>query len=722
MPLPPSLGAHFDTSPTPMWVHDVETMRVLYVNDAALRRYGWSREALIGRHIADLHPASQQALLERKQAAARAWRSTLGVFEHRHRNGDSLLAYVAAVTLTLDGCLARLVVAHDISDHQRAVRLLAEEAQRYHSLFASHPDAVYSFDREGRFTSANAATARLVGAPVADLLFGPFEPLVEEADRARGRAHFAAALGGAPQHFEMAIVSTADERVPLDVLNVPITVDGETVGVFGIARDLRPQRAAEHAIREQARLLDAVDQAVVAADAAGHVTYWNAAAERIYGWSSADALGRPVLALTVAEPAEDGARAILEASVGGRCWSGECVARRRDGTRFPAQVTASPVIADDGRIVGVVTVSSDISVRRQRLEELRRAHAMLEALVEGSTMAIVGVDVRGDVTVWNAAAERLFGWSAAEIVGRRYPLRPPVGMEVEGSLFRAILAGERVLVDEQLVRLRRDGTPVELSVSNSVLRDERGTVTGIVGFYADITERRHLEAQLRQSQKLEAIGQLAGGVAHDFNNILTVIAANAQFASEELAEEHPAREMVSEIAEAVARGAGLTRQLLAFSRRQVLQPRVIDVGTVARGVERMLRRLIREHVALEVQLAPESMPVWADPGQLEQVLVNLATNAQDAMPEGGTITISAEHVTLGADEARERPGFREGAFVRITVADTGVGMDDDTRLRAFEPFFTTKGLGKGTGLGLSTVFGIVTQSGGIVHLDSRPAA
>jgi signal transduction histidine kinase len=278
---------------------------------------------------------------------------------------------------------------------------------------------------------------------------------------------------------------------------------------------------------------------------------------------------------------------------------------------------------------------------------------------------------------------------------------------------RGALAGRQL----ELRGLRADGTdfPLELTVAR-IGADSRAALTG---FFRDITERRALEEQLRQSQKLEAIGRLAGGVAHDFNNILMSIMGAADLMLMQLAPDDAARDEATEIKQSVDRGAGLTRQLLAFSRRQATRPRLFALGDVVRGMDTMLRRLIGPEIDFQIVRGAAVM-VHADPAQIEQVILNLVINARDAMPEGGDLTISVDEVELDEAAAVLNAEGRTGRYARLTVADTGTGMDEQTRARLFEPFFTTKEQGKGTGLGLSIVYGIVRQATGYVAVASEP--
>jgi two-component system, cell cycle sensor histidine kinase and response regulator CckA len=293
----------------------------------------------------------------------------------------------------------------------------------------------------------------------------------------------------------------------------------------------------------------------------------------------------------------------------------------------------------------------------------------------------------------------------------------------ERARFVAELRTCRRLVGFESTLRRRDGRLVSASENAVGTFNERGELTKITGFLVDRSAERNLEEQLRQAQRLEAVGQLAGGIAHDFNNLLTVIIGCAELIRRDVPPPAgPEPDPLDELSKAARRAAMLTQQLLAFSRRQVLQPRELDVNEALRHVHSMLRRLIRDDIVLIVDLDARADRIRVDPGQLDQVVMNLVMNAGDAMPAGGTVTVTTTNVTLGEDDVAQHPYIRPGRYVSLSVADTGVGMDEATRARAFEPFFTTKPVGKGTGLGLSTVYGIVKQSGGYVWVTSDPGA
>jgi two-component system, cell cycle sensor histidine kinase and response regulator CckA len=351
------------------------------------------------------------------------------------------------------------------------------------------------------------------------------------------------------------------------------------------------------------------------------------------------------------------------------------------------------------------------------------AKARFLSVAQAASDAIVGADARGAISSWNQGAEIMFGYSAESIIGRsltsllpeRYSERFGPGLKEEakvkeGRVNSAIVAG--------IEGLRRDGAefPVELSLSSW---EDGGSVSYSI-VIRDTTERKRLEAQLRQAAKMEAVGQLAGGVAHDFNNLLTVINCHVEMLREDSKDSPTQLEDINEIGEAAKRAESLTRQLLGFSRKQIQQPKVLDLNESIKGMEKMLRRLVTEDIDLVVKPMPIAAHVCADAGQLDQLLMNLVVNASDAMPQGGTLTVEVTRVELEEPYFRER-GVRPvvGSYVGLFVSDTGVGMDAGTQSRIFEPFFTTKGVGKGTGLGLATVYGIVKQSGGFIWVYSE---
>jgi PAS domain S-box-containing protein len=353
--------------------------------------------------------------------------------------------------------------------------------------------------------------------------------------------------------------------------------------------------------------------------------------------------------------------------------------------------------------------------RKQDEEALRATTQTLQALVQAAPVGINIIDLEGEVRLWNPAAERILGWTEAETLGRPLPWPDPVAT---GGL--ATAAAGRSFHGRSSTCRRKDGALIEMSLSAAPLRNSQDTVFGTVIMLMDLTEQKQLEERLRQAQKMEAVGQLAGGVAHDFNNLLTVITGYTEILLGNLKPVDQVLEFLRQIKQAGDRAAALTRQLLAFGRKQTLQIQVLDLNALVHNLEKMLRRLIGEDIEIVIEPDPLLGKVKVDPVQIEQVLLNLAVNARDAMPQGGTLTITTANVALDEAWGQSRPEVVPGPYVQLTVRDTGCGMNNEVKARIFEPFFTTKEVGKGTGLGLATVYGIVKQSGGHIEVDSKP--
>jgi PAS domain S-box-containing protein len=604
------------------------------------------------------------------------------------------------------------------------------------------PGIFYMFDERGRYVRWNARFEEAVGFhgdevlskhPL-DFFEGPDRELIEQ----RIGKVFADGVGDA----EADLLHRSGRRTPFYFTGVR-TVIGGKVYLAGTGVDLSAVRLAERARARaeawQRTMLDSAELAIVSTDTAGVIQSYNKAAERLFGHTAEEMIGvrTPVI---VHLPEELAARAaalsvelgravspdfdvfVAEARQGERTereWT--CV--RKDGSRFPARVSVTPMVGAGGECVGYLGVVVDLTEQRRRETLMRLQSAALEAAAD----AILIADARGVVEWVNPAFSRLTGRTREDAVGRplralRSGLQPETFYDAQwaaisrGEVWRAEVVGRRP--DASLYHAQQTITP---------LRDASGALTHFVLTEQDVSERKRaeldkwkLEEQLRVSEKLRAVGSLAGGIAHDFNNLLGVILTYAEVAMDGLPPDAPLRDDLAHILSAGARAAELTRQLLAFSRKQVLRVESVSLNQVVTGLEKMLRRLLGEHIELRTDLAPGLGTTRADPGQLEQVLVNLAVNARDAMPTGGRLTITTREVDADAARGLALPGLAPGAYVRLTVADTGVGMDAATRQRIFEPFFTTKEQGKGTGLGLSTVHGIVEQSGGCVDVTSEP--
>ena len=492
------------------------------------------------------------------------------------------------------------------------------------------------------------------------------------------------------------------------------------------ALDLRRARAeqarAEEARRQGEERFRALIEhgadvvALVAPD--GTLLFASHSIERLLGFTPAELVGRPAFERVHPDdlPRINAALRDIVARPGTPAGL-ELRWRHKDGSWRHIDAVAVDRLAEPA--VGAIVVNfRDVSERRTAEAALRESEERYRTLVEGVRDIIFALSPEGTIASLNPAFETIAGWRREEWVGQPFerlvhPEDLPLALELLGRVVR----GELRPASQFRVRTAKGDYRVGEFSATSQLHE--GRLIGILGIGRDVTERVQLEQQLRQAQKMEAVGRLAGGIAHDFNNILTAITGYADLLLEDLAASDPRRQDADEIHKAADRAAGLTRQLLAFSRQQVLQPTVLEVTKLVSDLEKMLRRLLGEDVELRTRLAPTTGRVKADPGQLEQVVMNLAVNARDAMPTGGKLTLETANVDLDEAYAADHYPARAGPFVMLAVSDTGIGMSEETQAHMFEPFFTTKEKGKGTGLGLATVYGIIKQSGGFIWVYSE---
>jgi len=451
----------------------------------------------------------------------------------------------------------------------------------------------------------------------------------------------------------------------------------------------------------------------------GRILQANRAAEVMYGWTRDE-----LLSMHAADVRASGTRDALRHDMETAAARGSLLVETRhrhvDGSEFPVEVNIGRVKVGDETVF--LSIVRDITDRKRAAEDLAKSEIYFRSLIENSLDVTAVLDPDGCVRYASPSVERIFGYKPEEFAGRSvFKLIHQEDRANAEVKFRRVFTEETPFEDLEFRIRHRDGSWRIHSAVGKLLPKETG-LRGLILNVRDLTESKQLESQLRQAQKMEAVGRLAGGVAHDFNNLLTVIQGYAELLGASLANDPERRESVVEIVKAAERAAALTRQLLAFSRRQVLEMRVLDLGAVVADTEKMLRRLIGEDVEVVVVKPATLGRVKADPGQLEQVLVNLAVNSRDAMPGGGRLTLELADVTLDAPFTTSHDSIPPGRYVVGAVRDTGSGMDAETLGHLFEPFFTTKEKGKGTGLGLATVFGIVKQSGGYVDVASAPGA
>jgi two-component system, cell cycle sensor histidine kinase and response regulator CckA len=696
-----------------------QSAAIVLVNAQAENLFGYRRDELIGRSADILiseHFRGQHSDQRSRFLAGPTERPTvvgLELFGLR-KDGTEFPAEIRLSPLdTRKGVFVSSAI-RDITDRRRT----EEDLRRLASIVACSDDAIVGKTTEGIITSWNRGAERIFGYSAPEAIGQPVVMLVP-VDRRDEVPRMLECLkrGEFIDHFETVRLRKDGKEVQIELTVSPIRDALERiVGASTIGRDISMRKASEkHLVQMEARyrgLLEAAPDAMVVVNQTGEIVLLNLQAERQFGYHRDELLGQKVKNIIPQGFAErlltHGTGTPGDPIVPQMGTGIELFGRRKDGSDFPIEIMLSPLDAADGILV--TAAIRDITERKQRENDLSR----LASVVESSHDAIVSLTSLGNILTWNHGAERIFGYSPEEATGQSILFLSPPDRLDEGAEFLERIKRADIAEHFETVRVKKDGTQIHVALTLSPIKDMDGKVIGVSNVARDVTESKHLEGMFRQAQKMEAVGQLAGGVAHDFNNLLGVILGYTGLLLDRLSPDDPQRKDIEQIQKAGDRAALLTRQLLAFSRKQVLQPKVLDLNAVVAGAEKLLQRLIGENIELLAVLSPELCRVKADPGQIEQIIMNLAVNARDAMPAGGKLTIETSNVEFDKDSAALHPSTLPGLHAMLAVTDTGCGMDAKTKAHIFEPFFTTKEFGKGTGLGLSTVYGIVKQSGGSV--------
>jgi two-component system, cell cycle sensor histidine kinase and response regulator CckA len=692
-------------------------------NRAACALFQVPREELIGRNASELAASDGQG------AAAR-----LAVEGNGQRPGSFLLQRGDGSRRILD-CRVRqdvvpglhLSVLRDITEQVASEDALRRSEAHFRAVIAKTSEVISLTAADGTTRYLTPSAWRLIGWTPEEMGPRTFREQLVPEDRARVAAELERLVrtGARDMSIELRVLHRDGSIRWLESTGTNLLDDPDVAAIVGNYRDITVRKRAEEALKASEeryrRIVESTSDGIWMYDANGITTFMNHRMAEMLGCTVEEAVGQPVF-LFVDEARRVEAEAGMKNRKRGLTERLDFAYRRKDGTELWASVHANTMFDAEGRFEAGLAVVTDVSARR-RHDEMR---ARLAAIVESSEDAIISTSKDGAVTSWNLGAEKLYQYSSDEMVGRPiFLLIPTAIVEEEQLILERAAQGKAVLPYETQCR-RKDGTTVEVAVTVSPIRDAAGDVIGVSKVARDLTTRRQVEAtlrrteeQFRQAQKMEAVGRLAGGVAHDFNNLLSVILSYADLILQDLTLGDPMRADVEEVRAAGGRASELTKQLLAMSRQQVLQPRVLDINVVLVGMQRMLGRLLGEDVDLTVLPEHAIGRVLADPGQIEQVVMNLAVNARDAMKVGGKLTIETSNVEFDAAYVGAHFGVAAGHYVLLALSDTGSGMDAATQARIFEPFFTTKDVGKGTGLGLATVFGIVKQSGGQIGVYSE---
>jgi len=625
-------------------------------------------------------------------------------------------------------------IISDITENKRAEEALRESEEKYRTILEAIEEGYFEVDIAGNFTFFNDSLCKMLGYSKDEMMGMNNRQYMDKENAQKVFQAFNQVYTTGEPHlsFDWEILrKDGVKRFIESSVSMIRDSKGGGIGFRGIVRDITNRKQVEDTLRESEKryrqVIENATEIIYSIDTKGNFTYGNPADLKATGFSLEELRQYNYQDLVVPEHRE-GITSIYIKQF-----------RERQATtyvEFPFFNKSGEIIwfgqnaslvIEDGKVVGFHIIARDITERKRAEEELKKSEERFRELYDNAPVGYFEYNSQGRITSVNRTELEMLGYTLEEMIG--HPLWKFVAEE--GTVRQQILGkiAGTIPPARSLERTyqRKDGTLLPVLIEDRLLRDENGKITGVRSTIQDITDRKRaeeekavLQEQLRQSQKIEAIGRLAGGIAHDFNNLLTVIKGYSQLSLIELKEDVPLRGNIEEIKKASEKAADLTRQLLAFSRRQILETRVLDLNTVLRDMDKMLHRLIGEDIELITLLADDLGRVKTDPGWVEQIIMNLAVNARDAMPSVGKLTIETANVELDGAYALNHIAVTPGRYVMLSVSDTGVGMTPEVRQQVFEPFFTTKEKGKGTGLGLSTVYGIVKQSGGNIWVYSEP--
>jgi len=645
------------------------------------------------------------------------------------------LSFIISTTRVRIGKENRVLVSMmDITQRKAAEQALHASEERFRSLALLLPEIIFETDTQGRLTFVNQASFERMGYSPEEFDKGLYalDMLVPQ-DRDRAVTTIARVLAGEDSGLlEFTAKTKGGETFPCLVHSTPIRKNGKVVGLRGFLVDITQRKKAEEALkaseerfRGMALLLPII---IFETDIQGRLTFVNQTASERMGYDQQDfARGLTALEMLAPQDRDRASRNIKDILTGGKPKLREYMAQAKDGSTFPCLVR-STLMTKGGAPAGLRGFVVDISERKQAEEALRQSEEQFRTAFENAPegMALIGTDL--SLLKVNSRFCEMLGYEEKELLGNSFiEFTHPEDRSASEARWKELRAGEVTVNRAEKRYIHKNGQVVWVMVSNSALSNSQGETQYILSHIYDITERKEaqkekelLERQLHQAQKLEAVGTLAGGIAHDFNNILTALMGYTELALGSTPSDWESRVYLEKVLSATHRAQKLVMQILTFSRKTESVMESINLNHQVTGTVELIKQAIPKMVNIEVHLAEDLRPISGDPGKIEQILMNLATNANDAMPDGGRLVIETENVRLGPEYCREHLEIEPGDYVRLQVSDTGKGMPPEVVSQIFDPFFTTKEVGKGTGLGLSTSYGIVKSHGGSINCYSEP--
>lgn len=703
-----------------------EQSTILFVNTAAERIFGYAISEmmhqpvtmLMPNYLRELHRGAVEGYL---QTGKEHFSWTAIKLTGLHRSGREFLVEVSLGEHVRGKRRIFTGIVRDISEREQSESLLRQSQEKYASMVHSSPDAITLRSLpDRRYLEVNEGFTRLTGYSAEEVMGKtPAELDLWVEQRPHQTTLQMVETEGQVQGEEFRFRTKTGEIRYGRLSAVRVVINGKP-SMLSVTHDITDRKRAEAEASQLALIVESSEDAIVGKSLDGKIRSWNAGAERIYGYSASDVLGQPVRILIPPEQHDELPEILEKLKRDERVQHYETIRVRKDGRRINVSISISPVKDSEGKIIGASAIARDVTQRKSVEAQLQKSEAQFRSLVHDAPYGIYRVTMDGRLLHVNPALTAMLGYDSQEELMR---------LNMEKDVYRDPQSRRRFLKEHghkqdfrgvEAEWRRKDGKFITVKVTGHPVLEKDNSIAYFEIFAEDITERRSLERQLLQAQKMEAIGRLAGGIAHDFNNLLSVILGHSDILEQQVATNGAMRKSVEATRNAAERAAALTLQLLAFSRKQLIEPAVVDLNISVTEIQKMLHRVIGEDIELAIRLQPDLGYIKADPGQLGQVLMNLAVNSRDAMPSGGTLAIETANVELDETYVRQHLGARPGPFVMLAVSDTGIGMDSDTLSHIFEPFFTTKDPGKGTGLGLSMVYGIIKQNNGYIMAYSEP--
>jgi PAS domain S-box-containing protein len=711
-----------------------------FFNKSICEMHGYSREELMGMN--NRQYTDEENARKSFEAFNKIYRTgTLGsIFDYEiiRKDGTKRQLEVSASLKTDEsGNPAGFYgTARDITERKKAEETIHQSEERYRTILDEMEEVYFEVDIAGNFTFLNDAVCRLLIYPKEELLGKSFRIHVHKDDipilyEAFGRIY---TTGRTVRDICYRAVRSDGSIRFAEIAGLPLlNRKGELIGFRGIGQEINRRIQMEETLRQSEEkyrtIIENIQDGYFELDLSGSLTFFNESICKIHGYSREELMGMNHRQFADKEnsiKAFEAFNKIYNTGISNNLFDYEII--RKDGTRRQVEISASLIKDSAGNPIGFRGTTRDVTERKKMEEMLRQSEERYRTILDETEDAYFEVDIKGNITFLNDAICRLLRYPKEELLGKSFRVHvAEEDLHIVYDAFTIIFSTGKPVRDIRYKAVRRDGTTGYAEMTGFPLRNRNGEMIGFRGVGREITERimaeeekARLESQLLQAQKMESVGRLAGGVAHDFNNMLSVILGRVEMALMKIDPAQPIIASLQEIRKAANRSADLTRQLLAFARKQTITPVVLDLNKTVESMLKMLQRLIGEDIDLTWLPGDGVWPVMMDPSQLDQILANICINARDAISGIGKISIETNNVIFDEDYCMMHPGFLPGEYVRMALSDNGCGMDKGTLEKVFEPFFTTKEVGKGTGLGMATVYGIVRQNNGFINVYSEP--